>query len=74
METKKPYSSKRWNDILIPSVVGKVKTTKEQKKEYDKRLEKLMRSSGVLESDEHIVDSKVIRTDKNGVIKDENTY
>ncbi len=73
MEEKKPYSSKRWNDSLTPIVVGKVKTTKEQKKEYDKRLERLMRSSGVLEADEHIIDGKVVRTDENGVVKNENT-
>lgn len=73
MEKKKPYSSKRWNDSLTPIVVGKVKTTKEQKKEYDKRLERLMRSSGALEANEHIINGKVVRIDENGVIKNENT-
>lgn len=75
MEKKKPYSSKRWMDNPgFKAVENKsVIFTKEQTKESDKRLERLMRSSGVLKQDEHIIDGKVVRTDENGVVQNENT-
>lgn len=57
----KPYTSKRWTDIPVPNVIGQVEFTEEEKKENDKKMEEVMKAYGLLQENEHIRNSKIIK-------------
>jgi hypothetical protein len=51
----KPFTAKRWTEVPIPIVKGNfVEYSDEQKKQFKKDLETLMRKSGVLKPDESL--------------------
>jgi hypothetical protein len=51
----KPFTAKRWTEVPIPIVTGNfVEYSDEQKKQFKKDLETLMRKSGVLKPDESL--------------------
>ena len=58
---KKPYSSKRWTDIPITESIGHVDFSEVEKRENDRKMEEIMRAYGVIDSDEHVRNGKVIK-------------
>lgn len=60
-EEKKAYSSKRWTDAPVPTVVGKIELTEEEKRQNEKHLEGIMRKYGALKPDEHIENGTVVK-------------
>lgn len=57
---KKLYSSKRWTDIPVPRTVGHIEFSEEEKAQNDRRMEKILRSYGVIAPNEHVKSGKVI--------------
>ena len=57
----KPYTSKRWTDIPVPETIGYTEFTEEEQKENDKKMEEMMKHYGVIKSNEHVRNSKVIK-------------
>lgn len=56
-ETYKPYTAKRWTEIPLPRQTENAECkefTKEQKDQYHRDLERLMKESGVLKPNESL--------------------
>lgn len=54
----KPYTAKRWTEIIQPIPTGKkVEYTEEQKEQYRRDLERLMKESGALKPNESLLDN-----------------
>lgn len=53
-----PYTAKRWTDIPKPRVVGHFEITEEEKKEYEKNMERLLKKYGVIKQDESLEELK----------------
>ena len=52
--SKKPYSSKRWTDVPLPTVIGKRNFSDEEKKKNDEDFERILKEYGVLKPNEHL--------------------
>ena len=62
MSDNKPFSSGRWKDIPIPFPTGDAtEFTEEEKKQNDKDFEKILKEYGVLNEEDRIENSKVIK-------------
>lgn len=64
MSDNKPFSSGRWKDIPIPIPfpTGDItEFTEEEKKQNDKDFEKILKEYGVLNEEDRIENSKVIK-------------
>lgn len=62
MNDNKPFSSRRWKDIPIPFPTGDTtEFTEEEKKQNDKDFEKILKEYGVLNEEDRIENSKVIK-------------
>lgn len=57
MSEKKLFSDRRWHDAPMPVVVGYEELTEEEKKQADKKLEKILKECGVLKPDESITEA-----------------
>lgn len=50
-----PYSAKRWTEIPMPESTGAVRTvTEDQRKQYDKDMENIMKEYGILKPEESL--------------------
>lgn len=60
-ENNKPYSAKRWTDIPVPDVIGHKESIPEEKEQYDKDMEIIMKQYGVINSDEKVINGKIVK-------------
>lgn len=60
-EEYKPYTARRWTDIPQPVVIGHREFTEEEKKENDKKTEKILKEYGIIGENDIIRDGKVIK-------------
>lgn len=48
------FTAKRWTDIPQATVTGCTEVTEDERKKYDKDMEKILRQRGVLKPDESL--------------------